>query len=170
MSDIPSGHKLLEGIREGKYWGECWNCCVRIESHMEAWNDDLEGQDCRVLDPCCTLDGGLFCCKECRGQYKEHLIHTRSQGLEQARIVRRVFGGDAEIISARGGCRSGFCRCRDLFGHGVEYPGVIDFKLPGLQYGNVTGCAICRTWGVPNGDIKSGAWKAICDKYGIITE
>ena len=86
---------------------------------------------------------------------------------EQVRIAKKVFGADIQIVDVCGRSRSGFCRCQGSFGHRVEFPGVIDFHVPGLEFGTVTGCSFCRCWGVARGDLESGNWDRVCAERGI---
>ena len=169
-----TGMALIEACRDARYWCECTNCGTRIDEEMTDLYefDEFEKDEVieRVLHPCCTIDGSVFCCRDCRGAEMQLRIAAAGRKQEQVRIARKVFGDDIQIVDVCGRSRSGFCRCRDKFGHGVEYPGLVGFHVPGLAFRPVTGCSFCRCWGVPRGDIESGAWARVCEERGITLE
>ena len=164
------GMDLIEACHDGRYWCECTHCGTRIDEEMtDLYEFDLEKDEEveRVLEPCCTMDGAVFCCRDCRGAEMRERIAAAGRKHEQVRIAKKVFGADIQIVDVCGRSRSGFCRCQGSFGHRVEFPGVIDFHVPGLEFGTVTGCSFCRCWGVARGDLESGNWDRVFAERGI---
>jgi len=138
--------EMKERIQSGTSWQECGTCFR--EMHEEYLND--EGDEIPYTISISTKLDEVFCSRLCRCKAEKHARQIEHRKRRTICRAVQVLGLSIRITSASGDTRSGWCKC-DLEKMRTEYPGYVDFRFPGGQYG-CCGCPWCAQWGV-----------AICD-------